>query len=56
MSDKKRSNNPIGARDGIEFSDSEFMDIVAGDFCPHGKGLSCRDCQAEAEAEDATWD
>lgn len=24
--------------------------------CPHGKGLTCTDCDAEAEAEEATWD
>jgi hypothetical protein len=26
------------------------------DKCPHGNGLSCRDCDLEAEADDATWD
>jgi hypothetical protein len=49
-------HNPINARPGSDFSDREFMDIIAGDGCPHGNGLSCRDCQLEAEAEDATWD
>ena len=24
--------------------------------CPHRHGLTCRECDAEAEAEEATWD
>ena len=28
----------------------------ARNVCHHGNGLTCMDCQYEAEADDATWD